>query len=124
MKKILIVDDEKEIRDMLKERLVQDHFSVFTAANGEEAATVAKEKKPDLILLDIAMPEVNGYMTCEKLQSDKVTKKIPVVFLTGKDLDPKGVIEHCQNLFAAGYISKMSTMEEFLREVKEALFKV
>lgn len=123
MKKILVVDDEKDIRALLKERLTQDHFSVITASGGEEAATVAKKDKPDLILLDIAMPGLDGYMTCEKLHGDKATQKIPVLFLTGKDLEPQSIIEHSQNLFAVGYVSKLSSMKDFLVKIKEVLFR-
>jgi len=119
MKKIMVIDDDKDIRDLLRDRLTQDHFSVITASNGNDAPTVAEEEKPDLILLDIAMPEVDGYMTCEKLQRDKVTQKIPVVFLTGKDLEPQSIIEHCQNSSAVGWISKMSTIKEFLTEIRK-----
>jgi two-component system, OmpR family, alkaline phosphatase synthesis response regulator PhoP len=117
MKKIMVVDDEKDIRDLLRDKLTQDNFSVITASNGKDAAIVAKEQEPDLILLDIAMPEVDGYMTCEKLQKDKITKKIPVVFLTGKDLESQSMLEHCQAVSAVGFISKMSTMKEFSAEI-------
>ncbi|MBN2831132.1 MAG: response regulator [Candidatus Omnitrophica bacterium] len=113
----------KKIRDLLRDKLTHDHFSVITTFSGKKAPIVAKEEKPDLILLDIAMPEVDGYMTCEKLQSDKVTRKIPVVFLTGKDLEFQSIIEHCQNLSAAGCISKMSTMKEFSVEIRKFLPK-
>ena len=123
MKKIMLVDDEKDVRDLLRDKLTQDHFSVITTSNGKEAPTVAKDEKPDLILMDIAMPEVDGYMTCKKLQSDKITRKIPVVFLTGKDLEIQSIIEHCQNLSAAGCISKMSTMKEFSVEIRKFLSK-
>lgn len=123
MKKIMIVDDDKDVRDLLRDKFTQDHFSVITASSGKEAPIVAKEEKPDLILLDIAMPEVDGYMTCEKLQSDKATRKIPVVFLTGQELELQGVIGHCQNLSAVGCISKISTMKEFSAEIGRFLPK-
>ena len=103
---MLIVDDEKEIRDLLKEKLEQEHFLVITASGAEEAIILANKEKPDLILMDIAMQGIDGYAACQKLKDDPNTEKIPVLFLTGKDLDPKSIIERCQSLSAAGYISK------------------
>lgn len=123
MKKILVVDDEKGIRDLLKEALMKDKFSVITVASGQEAIVMAKKDKPHLILLDIAMPGMDGYATCEALQKDPETKDIRVLFLTGKDLDEQSVIERCQTLCSAGYISKLSSLKELLEKVKEALFR-
>jgi CheY-like chemotaxis protein len=124
MKKILVVDDQKEIRDLLKEKLVKEKFFVATASNGEEAISVSKNSKPDLILLDIGMPKMDGYLTCEKLKEDPLLATIPVLFLTGKDLDPESVVEHCQELSAAGYISKLSSLKELLEKIREVLFIV
>jgi len=124
MKKILVVDDEKDIRDLIREVLTDDKFSVITAAGGEEALALAKTDKPDLILLDIAMPKMDGYITCEKLKGDPETKGIPVIFLTGKDFDTKSAIERSKNLGAAGYVSKMTSMKELLEHVKVILFRL
>lgn len=121
MKKILVVDDEKEIRDLIKERLAQNKYAVMTASSGEEALIICKRSLPDLILLDIAMPEMDGYSTCEKLKQDKKTKNIPVLFLTGKDLEPEGIIERCRNLDACGYISKLSTLKELLEKIEKII---
>jgi DNA-binding response OmpR family regulator len=124
MKKILVVDDEKDIRDLIREVFEMDKFSVITASGGEEAVALAKKESPDLILLDIAMPRMDGYITCGKLKEDAETSKIPVLFLTGKDFDIKSVIERTRNLEAAGYISKLTSMKELLENVKEVLFRI
>lgn len=71
MKTILIVDDEQEIRDMLKKRLEQNGYLTLTASGGNEAVTLSSDSKPDLILLDIAMPVMDGYETCEQLKKIK-----------------------------------------------------
>ena len=123
MKKILVVDDEKDIRDLIKEALVKDKFSVIAASSGEEAFALAKINKPDLILLDILMPGMDGYIACEELRKDSKTKDIPVLFITGKDLVEESIIERCNNLCAAGYVSKLSSLEELLKKVKEVLFR-
>lgn len=121
MKKILIVDDEKEIRELIKDRLAQRQYSVITASSGNEALIIAKTSLPDLILLDIAMPQMDGYTTCENLKKDLKTRGIPVLLLTGKDLESKGVIERCSNVGALDYVSKMSSLKELLDKVKEVI---
>ncbi len=120
-KKILIVDDEKEIRDLLKDKLTKDKYTVKTAANGQEALAMCRINPPDLVLLDIAMREMDGYQTCEKLKEDPKTKDIPVLFLTGKDLEPKAIVERCKNLGAFGHISKLSTLKDLLEKIKEVI---
>lgn len=121
MKKILIVDDEKDIRELLKDKLIQSKYQVITASSGQEAIDICKENHPDLILLDIAMPELDGYQTCEKLKGEKESKGIPVLFLSGKDLDSRGLEERCSSLSARGHISKLSTLKELLDKVRETI---
>jgi len=121
MKKILVVDDEKEIRELIKDRLSQNKFEVILAQDAKEALRICKTNPPDLILLDIAMPEIDGYETCKRLKQEKSTKDIPVIFLTGKDLAPEAILDHCRDLSAAGYTSKLSTLKELIDKVKEAL---
>lgn len=121
MKKILVVDDEPQIRDLIKDRLTLSNYTVLTASDGKEALDVARENQPDLILMDIAMPEIDGYTTCSKLKKDSKTKSIPVLLLTGKDLESKSVIERCSAVGAYDYISKMSSLKELLDKVKEAV---
>ncbi len=121
MKKILIVDDEKEIRELIKERLTQNKYGVLTASSAQEGIIIAKTSHPDLILLDIAMPEIDGYAACEKLKQDSKTMDIPVLLLTGKDLESKVVMERCSDVGACDYVSKMSSLKELLEKVKEII---
>jgi CheY-like chemotaxis protein len=121
MKKILIIDDEKEIRDLIAKKLAQYEYTTLTAGNGKEALSICKANPPDLILLDIAMPEMDGYEICAKLKKDPATQDIPVLLLTAKDLDPKGIIERYKNTGACGYISKPATFEELLTKIKEVI---
>ena len=121
MMKILVVDDEQDIREMLKKRLEQSGYSVITASGGEEALAACNADKPDLILLDIAMPEMDGYQTCEQLKNDKTTKDIPVLFLTAKDLEPKSIYQHYEKLGAAGYMPKPSQFSDLLKKIKEII---
>jgi CheY-like chemotaxis protein len=121
MKKILVVDDEVEVRELIKAGLDKTEYATLVAASGADALGICKTDKPDLILLDIAMPVMDGYQVCEQLKQDPQTKDIPVLFLTGKDLDPRGIIERYQSLGACGYIPKPSTLKELLDKIQEVL---
>ncbi len=81
-KKILIVDDEKDALSILEKELAGRGYSVISADNGSDAINLAKSQYPDLIILDIWMPGMDGPEVAEKLQEDPETKDIPVIFLT------------------------------------------
>ena len=85
---ILVVDDEPGIRNLVKNILAND-FVVLEAKNGDEAISIARSQKPDLILMDIKMPKTDGYTACSMLRADKQTKAIPVVIVssTGQKLN-------------------------------------
>lgn len=83
--KILIVDDIPKNIQMAMNILKDEGYKMFYAKNGEMALKLVNEHNFDLILLDIMMPDMNGFEVCEKLKKDDKTKKIPVIFLSGKD---------------------------------------
>jgi len=83
-KRILICDDDPAILRVLEVNLEVEGYDVLLAHHGEEAYEVAKASQPDLIILDIMMPRLDGYQTCEKLKGDPATSPIPVVFLSAK----------------------------------------
>lgn len=91
MKKILIADDEAFIRELLITTLSDADYEILTAKNGEEVLKIAHEEKPDLILLDILMPEMNGYEVCKKIKTNPETESIKVIMLTalGGETDRK-----------------------------------
>ena len=103
-KKILIVDDAPENISILV-AILKSNYKVVPAINGEKALKLATaDNPPDLILMDIMMPGMNGYQVCETLKADDTTKCIPVIFLSGKDSDTemkKGI-----ELGAVDYITK------------------
>ena len=84
--KILVVDDEAYIREFLHSVLTDDGYEVMTAADGLEALPIAVEQQPDLILLDIMMPGLNGMETCKQLRERPTTSHIRVIILTAYDL--------------------------------------
>ena len=83
-KKILIVDDEDDMLEILKDNLELMNFDVVTASNGKEAILKARETVPDLILLDIMMPEMDGHTTARRVKSNVLTKSIPIIMITAK----------------------------------------
>jgi CheY-like chemotaxis protein len=80
-KKVLVVDDDPSHRQRVRELLLKNHV-VLEAEDGQEAMNVARNQHPDLILLDIAMPKMDGYATCHAMKKDPITKEIPIILLT------------------------------------------
>jgi len=89
--KILVVDDEVNITQILEFSIGAEGYEVVTASNGEEAIDKARREQPDLIILDVMMPKIDGYEACRILKSNPLTKSIPVVLLTakGRDIDKR-----------------------------------
>lgn len=87
MKTILIIDDEADIREILTYNLKKEGFNVYSAENGLSGIELAKRYNPDLILLDVMMPEMDGIEVCENLKSDAATKNILICFLTARSED-------------------------------------
>ena len=85
--KILIVDDDPEIVTMLSLRLGRRGYDVKTASDGHRAVEIAKRERPDLILLDVMMPRMDGYEVCTKLRADGRSAHIPVIMLTAKSME-------------------------------------
>lgn len=119
-KKILLIDDDPKIIRLVESRLKANGYDVISAKNGREGLEKAKEDSPDLILLDIMMPEVDGYQVIEKLKEDEDTRSIPVVMLTAKrDLED---IDKSMNVYGAvGFVSKPFSPAELLQQIKNAL---
>ncbi|MFA5404829.1 MAG: response regulator transcription factor [Ignavibacteria bacterium] len=117
---ILVVDDEKDIVDILKYNLEKENeFNVITAFNGKEAIEKAVSEKPNLIILDIMMPELNGFDVCKRLKIDPITSKIPVIFLTAKENEIDEIIG--LELGADDYIQKPISPRKVLARVKSVI---
>lgn len=118
-KKILVVDDEKDIVDILKYNLEKEHeFDVLTAYNGKEALSLV-ENNPDLILLDIMMPELNGFDVCKQLKQNPASSKIPVIFLTAKENEIDEILG--LELGADDYIHKPLSPRKVIARVKSVI---
>lgn len=84
MKTILVVDDDPELRKLMKIILSHKGYGIIEAEDGSTAFDLAKEKIPDLVITDVMMANVNGFMLYELLRDEPATKKIPVIFVTGE----------------------------------------
>ena len=117
-RKILIVDDEKNIVDIIAFNLKKEGYTVITAADGEEGVQKAMEENPDLILLDIMMPKMDGYEVCKKIREKKNT---PIIMLTARaeELDKVLGLE----LGADDYVTKPFGVRELMARVKANLRK-
>ena len=115
---ILVVDDEQYIR-LLVRRLLSDKFTVLEGNDGAEAVDMAREHKPDLILMDILMPNVDGYNACSMIKADQSTKKIPVVMLTGIGYELNKKL--AKEMGADDYITKPFTLEKLLDTIGKFL---
>jgi two-component system, OmpR family, alkaline phosphatase synthesis response regulator PhoP len=89
--KVLVVDDEEYIQHILNFSFGAEGYDVVTASDGAEGLSKAKDEKPDVIVMDIMMPRMDGYEACKKIKADPATRNIPVILLTakGRDADRK-----------------------------------
>jgi len=122
MKKILFVEDEPSLQKAIKEVLTQEKFEVLIASDGEEGLKLVKEKKPDLILLDLILPKKDGFEVLKELKEDDNTKDIPVIVLT--NLEGTGDVEKALELGATTYLVKANyELDDVLKLVKDHLPK-
>jgi CheY-like chemotaxis protein len=119
-KKILIVDDEQDALFILEKELASRGYSIVTANNGKNAITLARTRHPDLIILDVAMPDMCGGEIAEKLQEGFSTKDIPIIFLTA--LYPKRKEEE-QSRVVAGhvFIAKPYDIDELVVQMEKLI---
>ena len=121
-KKILVVDDEPDLVDFVRIRLEANNYQVVAASDGEEALSVFAKEKPDLVLLDILMPKIDGFKVCQMLKKDLANANIPVIMLTVKDRTED--IKLAKQIGADGYILKPFDADTLLNNIKDQLHKV
>lgn len=117
---VLVVDDYAENVELLKELLTASGYEVTTAYDGDEALKKVDRRKPDLILLDIMMPKMDGYQVCEALRNKEETKEIPIIFVTAKT-EVKDWTHAIFNVGVNSYITKPINPKKLLDKVKSVL---
>lgn len=119
MAEILVVDDDRTLREGLKATLLGEGFAVRTARDGEDALRKISEEAPDLVLLDVMMPKMNGFRACEEIR--KTDRTVPIIFLTAKDSEADQV--RGLGLGADDYISKDAGETLLLARINRALVR-
>ena len=119
MKKILIVDDEPNIVMTLEYAFKKQGFEVYIARDGDEALDILKQNVPDVALLDIMMPNVDGYQTLKYIKSQKALELVKVVFLTAKN--KASDMEKGLKMGADKYLTKPFSVKKIVAEIQELL---
>ena len=118
-KRILVVDDESDMVDIVKLNLELQGYHVLSAMDGQEGLRMVKEQQPDLILLDVMMPQMNGYQVCRLLKFDDQYKHIPIILLTARARTEDR--KEAQAVGADSFITKPFSMSDLLTKVGDLL---
>lgn len=121
-KRILIVDDEEDILSLLKFRLEANNYEVLSASDGQEGLMKARAEKPDIIILDLMLPKLDGYKVCRMLKFDENYKNIPIIMFTAKAQQKDE--ELGKEMGADAYITKPFEPDILLEKIRELLKKV
>ncbi|WP_016988200.1 response regulator transcription factor [Flavobacterium sp. ACAM 123] len=119
MKKILIVDDEPNIVMSLEYTFKKNNFEVFIARDGQEALDILEKQLPDVIILDVMMPMVDGFATLEKIKSDERLQHCKVIFLSAKNKEKD--IEKGLSLGANLYVTKPFSLKKLVEQVQQLI---
>jgi len=120
-KKILVVDDEVDLVETVRFPLELEGFDVLVSYNGEDALNQARKEKPDLIILDLMLPKLDGYKVCRLLKFDERYKHIPILMLTAKTQEKDKILG--METGADEYITKPFEMDYLMEKVKAYLNK-
>jgi len=121
MKKVLIIEDDQIILEMYRDKFEVSNFGVITALNGEDGLKSAITHHPDLILLDLAMPKMDGMTLMQELRNDPWGAKVPVIILTNLNLDGNMLENIIKNKPTYSLMKANTTPEEVLDKAKEIL---
>lgn len=120
MDKILIVEDDKFLRDLLEAKLIKENFPISIAIDGEEGLRKARDEKPDLVLLDLILPGMNGFEILKNMKENPETVNIKVIILS--NLGQEEEVEKAMALGATDYLIKAHfTLEEIVEKIKKVL---
>ena len=117
-KKVLIVDDEPNVR-RLSHAILSKNFIVFEAEDGKQAIDMANTQKPDVILMDMMMPKIDGLTACHAIKKDPATKSIPIIMVTAIGFELN--IKLSQQMGASGYVTKPFASQDLLDKIAQVL---
>lgn len=118
-KKVLVVEDQPDLAESIKIRLSLENWDILIAKDGPEGVKRTRESMPDLILLDVMLPKLDGFEVCRILKTDPNTKNIPIVMLTA--LQSVGDVDRAFEVGANDYVSKPFTNERLLAKLKKLI---
>jgi two-component system alkaline phosphatase synthesis response regulator PhoP len=119
MKKVLVVDDEADIVELVSYNLKKEGYQVLSAYDGEEALSLARGESPDLVILDLMLPKIDGFRVCRVLKKEEPTAKTPIIMLTAKTREEDRIAG--LDLGADDYVTKPFSPRELLARVKAVL---
>jgi len=121
-KVILIIEDDRFLRELISQKLTREGYDVLEAVDGEEGVKKVKEGKPDIVLLDLILPGIDGFEVLSQVKKDDTVSKIPVIILS--NLGQKEDVERGLNLGAVDYLIKAHfTPKEIIDKVKNILYQ-
>lgn len=120
-KKILVIDDEVDIVNLIKVRLELNNYHIVPLYTSKRSLEITKREKPDVILLDVMMPDKDGYEVCKELRSDKETRNIPVILFTAKTDQKEYIKTGSKSVGADDYILKPFEVDDLLTKIDNQL---
>jgi two-component system alkaline phosphatase synthesis response regulator PhoP len=114
--RVLVAEDERDVAELIRYTLARDGFDVVVATNGADALREARESRPDLVLLDLMLPQVNGWELCRRLKQDPATRALPVIMLTARAEEGDKVLGF--ELGADDYVTKPFSTRELVARVR------
>lgn len=119
MARILVIDDDAGVRGVLKALLERAGHHVLVGQNGEDGLALARAERPELVMLDVEMPGMNGFDVCSRLKADTKLREVPVVIMTGRALD--GVPARARAAGAVDWMAKPSELQILLKKIPRYL---
>ncbi len=120
-KRILIADDDLKTLDTLVRKLKENDYEVMAFANGRDAIDNSRIFNPDLMILDIVMPDVDGYTVVRTVREDKGLENIPVIFVTSQDLEHIFMQKRISEIGCCDFMNKFRSFDELLAKIKERI---
>jgi two-component system alkaline phosphatase synthesis response regulator PhoP len=117
--RVLVVEDEQDVAELIRYNLVREGYDVRVTSNGADALRIARETRPEIILLDIMVPQLNGWEVCRRLKQDAETREIPVIMVTGRVEEGDKVLGF--ELGADDYVTKPFSPRELLARIRAVI---
>lgn len=119
--KVLIVDDSRTVRSVLAKMLRQSGYDVLEAEDGSKGIEMATKQRPDLIFMDVIMPQINGFQATRRIKREQITKNIPIIMMTGNKESAESF--WTKKIGATSYLTKPFSRQEIFAQVESVLYQ-